>query len=665
MRRAGWIVALATAAATFLVLAGYGVPVIDLARFAAYLATAVTLPGTLLWRAARGRAGLLAVDAAAGTAVGYVVTVLAYAAARAAGAPLAFLAVPAGIVLLFAAVPRLRGHFRGSGERAPAWWSAAMALLVLFLAAFSAVSFFRTVGLTWPYNAEPYPDLPFQLALASELKHHLPGRVPYLTGEPLRYHWFFHAHLAGTSWATGVELQTLVLRLGLAPMLAVFPVLVAAVAQRITGAWAAGPAAVALTLAASTPLTSLPSGWLLGVFWLSPTQTFGATIFAAIVLLLVDLLRGTASRGGWALLALLLAGVAGAKATFLPILVAALLLVAAVGRLRERRPPRGALTALGLAMAVTLAAQVVLYAGSTTGLAVEPLATLRGTAGVFGVSLPGALLVAIAAWTACWAGWLGLLADRARLADPPVLLCLGLGLAGLCAMLATWQPGGSQGYFLQSARPYLCVAAVAGLAVLLRRPDGAPVRRRRRLAAYALTALMAAGAIVAVPLLGRPFGLAVRDGVRVYPRAVNGQLPQGGVEAARWLRDHSDPGDLVATNVHCRRTSTGCDNRSFWVAAYAERRVYVQGWGYAPRTYVEAERTGIHYGRVPFWDAELLARNDAAFHAPSAATLGALRGAGVRWLLVDRRFEADLAALDALAPPVFTAADARVYALPD
>ena len=29
-------------------------------------------------------------------------------------------------------------------------------------------------------------------------------------------------------------------------------------------------------------------------------------------------------------------------------------------------------------------------------------------------------------------------------------------------------------------------------------------------------------------------------------------IPAEGISAARWLRDHSDPSDLVATNMHCR-----------------------------------------------------------------------------------------------------------------
>jgi hypothetical protein len=119
-------------------------------------------------------------------------------------------------------------------------------------------------------------------------------------------------------------------------------------------------------------------------------------------------------------------------------------------------------------------------------------------------------------------------------------------------------------------------------------------------------------------------------------------LPKSRVDAARWVRDHSAPDDVVATNVHCLGYYGDlCDSRSFWLSAYSERSVLVEGWGFAPRQAV--------LGLAPFWNPAELTLNDAAFTAPSAEVLQRLRDTyGVRWLVVDRNVgpeSADLATL--------------------
>jgi len=116
-------------------------------------------------------------------------------------------------------------------------------------------------------------------------------------------------------------------------------------------------------------------------------------------------------------------------------------------------------------------------------------------------------------------------------------------------------------------------------------------------------------------------------------------IPAEGIGAARWLRDHSDPSELVATNLHCRigtPVDSVCDARHFWVSAFAERRMLVEGWAYTP----PASAYGIAHGggvnRVPFWDPSLLSANDIAFATPSAESLATLRDRyGVRWLFAD------------------------------
>ncbi|MGO4255797.1 hypothetical protein [Marmoricola sp. RAF53] len=122
-------------------------------------------------------------------------------------------------------------------------------------------------------------------------------------------------------------------------------------------------------------------------------------------------------------------------------------------------------------------------------------------------------------------------------------------------------------------------------------------------------------------------------------------IGRGGIQAARWLRDHTAVDTVVATNAHCQWVNTPtCVPRAFWMAGYGERQFLVEGWSYVSRSSVglpapadENTTTG------PFWDPKRLALNDAAFLHPGPETLGALRDKyGVSWLLVDRRFPVDI-----------------------
>jgi hypothetical protein len=183
------------------------------------------------------------------------------------------------------------------------------------------------------------------------------------------------------------------------------------------------------------------------------------------------------------------------------------------------------------------------------------------------------------------------------------------------------------------------VAAVA-LAVARRR-----VAFLRGISHALIIALLAGfGLASTVSNLGR----VVRDSSGHGWREVATRAPivtAGTLEAGRWLRDHSAPDDLVATNAHCLPASAtsaeDCVNLHFAVAAYTERRVLVEGWGFTARAHERAAELGAWVGTVPYWRPEVLAANDAAFRTPSVATVNRLRDVyGVRWLFVDATAEA-------------------------
>jgi hypothetical protein len=121
-------------------------------------------------------------------------------------------------------------------------------------------------------------------------------------------------------------------------------------------------------------------------------------------------------------------------------------------------------------------------------------------------------------------------------------------------------------------------------------------------------------------------------------------IPSGGVEAAAWLQEHSDPSERVITNAHCRPVEDPgdtCDSRHFWMSALTERRFVIEGWAYT---------TAETYWTDPFpGDPEMLRKNDLLFAKPSERRLEeyvAQHPAG--WLFVDISQHADLSELVAL-----------------
>ncbi|MGW4422906.1 hypothetical protein [Streptosporangium sp. NPDC004631] len=745
---------------TVVVLGFHGVSLADTALFAAYVVLGLTLPGLLLIRALYGGTRTRAEEVALGTTLGYAVEVIAYIVARAAGAPLLVLLWPITTYAVFLTVPRLRRHWRDASHlrESPLWWSWSLALVTAFLVVWSALTFFGRQALTWPDRAAAAIDMPFHLALVGELRHHMPPSVPWVEGEPLLYHWFVYAHLAAASWVTGVEPAVLLLRLGMLPILAALVVLLAMTGRQIMNSWAGALVAVVSTLFVAAPSLYLGAnpnftwGSIQEIAWLSPTQTFGALLFAPAVVILVDLLERPRRDGGaWLLLGVLLIAVMGAKATYLPLLAAGLAAVTVTETIRRRRPHLPSLAALGMTVACLIFAQLVLFGQVRQGTVVSPLSftnltweKLAGPGGEAGPS-PGAALgftaVYLLCWAVAWCGVLGLLSRPRLLVRPAVVLMLGVGVAGLGAVLLLAHPGLSQLYFLRSASPYPVIVAVYGLLVVLRRARASFGATACAAAAGATTAYLVPVACgVRVPLdpgqaadaLYRPYAalvavvilafavlalagrrVAVRRAARglgtgrhrlraralllvmvaavglpsaAHARVLSlvyrgwpayqtggdsgwtelGRVPAGALTAGQWLRAHSAPDDLIATNTHCRwGRESPCDSSQFWAAALTERHVLVEGWAYTS-TNMDRRGSEVPPQYRPFWDGELMRANEAVFAAPSADAVRLLRERyGVRWLLADERGLGLGSRIGDVADLRFRSGDYAVYRLPD
>lgn len=297
-------------------------------------------------------------------------------------------------------------------------------------------------------------------------------------------------------------------------------------------------------------------------------------------------------------------------------------------------------------------------------------------------------------------GVLGLLRGG-RWRDPAGWLLIGSSLAGLGGVLVFRHPGNSQHYFYQAGVPLGLAAAAWGVAALvadderrgpgrgwiaallgavagwlllgplgssLPAPDpgitsafvrlgfvvltllvvGFLVRAlHRRAVSLVLAAGLAGAASVGVlGILGTSaFHEPVLATMRAWPNPdgstkllpTNGAVSAGQVQAMRWIARHTPPDDLVMTNRHCFDRYGPCNNRRFWLAAYSERRVLVEGWGYTRRArqYVHAD-VGEKSSRAGFWDAPLLILNDLFYAYPNQAMADALYDRGVRWMYAER-----------------------------
>jgi hypothetical protein len=180
---------------------------------------------------------------------------------------------------------------------------------------------------------------------------------------------------------------------------------------------------------------------------------------------------------------------------------------------------------------------------------------------------------------------------------------------------------------------YLAAALIAGVALL-----GAlcwPLIRRWRPQVAGIGAVAALTFVLSAGLPNLPADarmIYLWNALRPYHEQVTPQMLRG----AHWIRDHSAPDDIVATNQHNATVPNGLA-LSFWINDYAERRTLVGSWVYFTRSIETAGKANVSFRTVPFWDQELLRRNDEAFSAPTPELISWMRDVkGVRWMVVHR-----------------------------
>ncbi|MFC7479547.1 hypothetical protein ACFQX7_05200 [Luedemannella flava] len=321
-----------------------------------------------------------------------------------------------------------------------------------------------------------YVDLPFQLSLAGEAKHHFPMHVPQVAGEPLHYHVFAFAHQAMASLVSGVDLTAVVFRLDVPALCLLAIVALVVTGWRVSGRAWVGVGAAALTFTVgefgfADPVT-FPFGTIATfIVWSSQSMTYSWVLLIAVVGVLADLVaRGpehrvpALGRGGWVLFTLLAVASVGAKASSLPVALGGLAVLGAWRLVTRRRIGWEVAAASGIGVAAQVFGNAVLFAFETHGMTVRPLwgpdrffPEGGGAAAVAGIALAFTAVMLLRL-----AGLPVLLRLRGRrLGDAEVLLTGGM-LAGIGAYLVFAHPGDANQYFIRAGWMFGVVASAWG-----------------------------------------------------------------------------------------------------------------------------------------------------------------------------------------------------------
>jgi hypothetical protein len=656
------------------------------------------VPGVLIWRLVRPVKGWWIEDVVMGLAVGFMLAIGAQIVASLTGQAWISAAVGIGLAVLVLAVPRTRRRIRRVRTSAlPLWWMPAVAATSL-LGLQDIVRYYRIEPLTWPSGFRaPYIDAYLHLAMAGQLKHRGPVSFPWVEHAPMAYHWFSHAWIAQVSTVSGAGLDEVLFRFMPALMPLIIVLVVAIAAVRLTGRAWTGPVAALLAIAGSelnifgvgTP------GYPMAP--LSPSLAPSVPLLIAIVVLIAFRWRGGMSRVGLLLLPLLALAATGTKGSTMPLVVAGLGLAFVAMVVFDRSRLRSVLLDTVVVTVTLVVALVVVFQGSDSGLHVEfhdaamSTALISRVGKVTGLTMAFASIATVFGILGRGTGLLWQFRTAEGRRDPMSWLLLGGGFAGAAAVAVFAHPGASQYYFARTAGPLLALGSAVGLVSMVDRlgsrawrailigvalgpvfillplslvgpllPRHGGLRHAGELIGASLLVLVVAGllALAATPRMRlAAFGAAMTCAIlaggittvvklqldskpvtALRPVAPTAYLAVGRdqINAARWIRDHSSPKDVVMTNRHCTTpiAPVKCDSRRFVVGAFSERQMLVEAW--TPT--LQANQLGPN-GRdsitVDYWKPDILALNDGFIAHPDAEKQRRLQQLGVRWVMVD------------------------------
>lgn len=384
-------------------------------------------------------------------------------------------------------------------------------------------------------------------------------------------------------------------------------------------------------------------GWPLGVV-LGTLGLFAAQL-AGVVALLV--FRRRLDEARTLLAAMLLIGFAGilvfhqpgnSQLYFSNYAVAGGVLLAAEGivLLASRWPARAALTsAAAVALATVAALGFVTYGVVVRWSAPGPSLPALHLTGVVALGLLVALFVLL---------W------RKGMPNGPALIPALAFVATLGTVLLVWRFGDRD----VAAAGFELVAGLVVLTAL-----GLVVTRRSELA-LALVVLVAAVGVLDLPLDYAPTLVdRARSGAPLANAGDTG-INRGLYAGLAWIRANTSPRDVLAVNNTEERQGEFRLPIYFYYAAFAERRVFLEGWLFTAKAW--NERGNVLRGTLPDAFPRRTALNDAVFERGDRAALDTLvRDYGVRYLVDDKLQGSGGARLRTLGRLVFSNPAVAVY----
>jgi hypothetical protein len=518
-----------------------GVTADEVIRYVGYEIAFVAAPGMALLHALRARRPGVLATIALGWPLGQALEILAFSATAATGLRPAYLAYPLVVVAGSGLVIWLRRQSKdgatGQSLSSGVLWAAAAALsLGLIYLALAYVP-----GVPLPSTTTPVayhdPDFPYFIGLIAEVLHHWPATSPGLAGSPLHYEWFVFFHMAAISQVAHLPISVVSLRVDYLTTMVVIGCQLLAVCRFLTGrAWTGVIAIAVVFLLGPLDLTSDTNGLgptpFVDLFsyhlWASWTFAYGLTFFIGLLWLISERLGATSWRarsdiGSWAVIALLMIGAAGTKATVLPVIITGTGLYLMLVLMTRRRLSAPAIVTLALGVIIFIATFLIVYGGGVPGTTIQPFFILGKTVpvtvvnaitspGLRDVLLPFAYVAGLIGMLLPLAGMVYILRRRHRIEIRPLTYVLCAFFGGLLVATLVHQVSGAEEYFQDTGYVAGCIVAAMGLGLAWSDAgDALPFSRRTIVIAIAVWA----GLLIAVyaatrPTLAHPAQLVAR-----------------------------------------------------------------------------------------------------------------------------------------------------------
>jgi hypothetical protein len=475
-----------------------GVAALDILRFTAYEIGFVALPGVALLWAVRGHRSTFLVSIALGWPLGQALEILAFSGTAAVGLRGLFLLYP--IVVIVPCAVLIWRH-RRDVENEPAdarlsvaaMWTAAGALSVGLV--YLTLMFLPLAPLPGASVLFEYPDYPYFIALTAQVMNHWPPTTPGLVGVPLHYEWFVLFHMAAASQVTHTSIPIIGLRLDYVPTILVVACQLLVVGRFIgRSAWTGVIAIAIVFLLGPLSLTIPPTSFGDNVFvhlWDSWTFPFSLMFLLALLYLITERLRATTWRArrdlaSWALIALLMIGGSGAKATILPVIIAGTGLYVVLHAVMRRAVAIQAVATVAVAIVIFIPTYVLVYGGASPATKLAPLvwlgrsppvifANLIHQAGLRAIVLPFAYAAALVAVMLPLVGMVYMLRRRHRSEVSTYALPLCMFVAGLLIASLVHHIAYSEMYFVDTG--YVAGSFVAAEGIRIAWVDIADSRR--------------------------------------------------------------------------------------------------------------------------------------------------------------------------------------------